>query len=158
MKINKPDPLYLTFGRLSKIYMEVFSKRLNSISIDKNFYVMLLIHENNERLTQKDIATMLQIDKSSMVRITDYLCENNYIVRSVNKSDRRAQVLKLTESGLNAIPEIQKSVLETNASAVIGIEPSDLDNFYTILDTMYQNLNLQPKDQYFLSFQKIKQN
>jgi len=143
---------------LSKIYMEVFSKRLNSISIDKNFYVMLLIHENNERLTQKDIATMLQIDKSSMVRITDYLCENNYIVRSVNKSDRRAQVLKLTESGLNAIPEIQKSVLETNASAVIGIEPSDLDNFYTILDTMYQNLNLQPKDQYFLSFQKIKQN
>ncbi len=157
MKLISNEPLYLTFGRLSKIYIEVLSKKLNNLVIEKNFFVMLLIHEYNQKLSQKDIAGMLNIDKSSMVRITDYLCEKGFIERSINKSDRRAHVLKLTESGLNAIPQIQKSVSETNLSALTGVNPADLDNFYTIMETIFTNLGKMPRDQYFMSFQKIKQ-
>lgn len=67
--------------------------------------VCVLTHlAENPGATVKDVAQHLpKVSLSTLTRILDSLEEKQYIVRSVNESDRRSFIVSLTPMGLSLI-------------------------------------------------------
>ena len=67
------EPLANPFIAVSKKYLSTLSKMVAQISIDRYHYVLILLDSHDENLTQKALSEILNIDKSYMATILDYL-------------------------------------------------------------------------------------
>ena len=62
-----------------------------------------------------DLAARAQMTKQSMAEIVAYLEERGYVTRSVDPTDRRAKVVRLTEKGAASLPAALKGLAEIEA-------------------------------------------
>ena len=66
------EPLAQALTTVTKKYLCELSKSLLHLSIDRYHYVLVLIDNRHEALSQKALAELLHIDKSYMVSMLDY--------------------------------------------------------------------------------------
>lgn len=134
------EPISRKLIHLGKVYLNVLSKRVDHLGINRYWYILSLIHANNGLLTQKELAARLGKDKSAMVNIIDFLTERGYVYREVNPTDRRQHLLKITEKAGNAVPEIVAAFEAINATAATDILPAEMEIFNRVLLKMEENL------------------
>jgi MarR family transcriptional regulator for hemolysin len=134
------EPLANPFIAVSKKYLSALSKMVAQLSIDRYHYVLILIDSHDENLTQKALAEILNIDKSYMATILDYLEEKGYTIREKNPNDRREQLIKLTKLAQVNIPVIKEAIKKINERAFRNICKSDKQLFNEILGTIQENL------------------
>lgn len=108
------QPLGKFFTILTKQYINLLSKQLDHIPIDRYFYPLYLIAKSNELYSQNDLAEQLYVDKVTVVRVIDYLEKHKMAERQQHPNDRRCHVLKVTEKGWEFIPIIEEAMLKTN--------------------------------------------
>ncbi|MBQ9025082.1 MAG: MarR family transcriptional regulator [Methanobrevibacter sp.] len=65
------------------------------------------IHLNHD-INQKDLADDLYLTKGAITKAIKKLESNGYILREKSSKDSRANILKLTQKGLDIIPVIKK--------------------------------------------------
>ncbi len=141
MSIALQEPLTYPLLAVAKKYVHLLSKRTGEFSIDKYQYVLIVIDDHQGKLTQKVLADSLQIDKSYMVNILDYLCNMGYTRREKNPSDRREQLVKLTDKGREDIPKIRAVINQMNGLSLKDISEDKLKIFNEVLSTITRNLN-----------------
>jgi len=142
IKVDKyEEPLAHQLIQITKKYLGEFAQQSKEISLERYHYTLLLIYENNELLTQKDLADLLQVDKSFMVNMIDYLEQNGFVNRMTNNSDRRQYLIKLTDKAKAILLPINKLFTAVNKQALSGLPQSKIDCFYEVLNTLQQNLN-----------------
>jgi len=134
------EPISRKLIHLAKIYLNVLSKRVEHLDINRYWYVLSVIHANNGKLTQKALGEMLGKDKSAMVNIIDSLTERGYVYREINPVDRREHLLKTTPKAIKAVPEIVASFEEINDTVSTDVSAAELATFYKVLDKMEHNL------------------
>jgi DNA-binding MarR family transcriptional regulator len=136
------------FGRLLSItgknYLRVLNHRLSDLDIDRNYYALLLIESGEGKITQQELASMLEIDKVTMLRNIDYLSEKGYVTRVINENDRRKYSLLLTGKAKKALPEIKKAFREINDIVLKGLSEKQITELLSVLDTIKNNLNEYP--------------
>lgn len=147
-------PLGKLFSLLAKDYMGTFSNRLKHLPISRYYYPLLLIHEAQGSLNQQNLADELQVDKVSVVRIVDYLSENNLLERRQNPRDRREQLLRITPAGEKLIEQIRQAIADTNELCLAGFTAADIARLETYLSRLSANLKQQPQDSYKIEFIK----
>lgn len=135
------EPLANPFLALSKKYLNVLSKMVHQLSIDRYHYVLVLIDSYKHPLTQKALAEILNIDKSYMVTILDYLEERNYIIREKNPQDRREQLIILTAKAKEDIPVIRDAIAVLNDSSLENLSIEQKNTFCEVLTIINDNLN-----------------
>ena len=141
-----PDNTYsgLPLGRLlsltGRIYLHALNQRLASLDIHRNYLALLHISEAEGRITQQELACMLETDKVSMVRNIDYLSAKGYVERTRNPEDRRKYSLTLTPKARKALPEIRDSFWQLNHLAFGGLSESEKESFYRMLQIIKNNL------------------
>ncbi|BAH55944.1 MULTISPECIES: MarR family winged helix-turn-helix transcriptional regulator [Rhodococcus] len=64
----------------------------------RTHWILCCLEEPGE-LSQKQVAEVLGVDRSDMVRLLDDLEERGFVARAKNAKDRRKHVLSLTKSG-----------------------------------------------------------
>jgi DNA-binding MarR family transcriptional regulator len=142
------EPLANPFVALSKKYLSALSKMVAQLSIDRYHYVLILLDSYDENLTQKALAEILNIDKSYMATILDYLEEKGFVIREKNPNDRREQLIKLTKLAQISIPVIKEAIKKLNDRAFHNICQSNKELFNEILSTIQENLiDLSPESQ-----------
>lgn len=62
----------------------------------------------NQDINQKDLADDLYLTKGAITKAIKKLESNGYILREKSSKDSRANILKLTQKGLDIIPVIKK--------------------------------------------------
>ena len=134
------EPISRKLIHLGKVYLNVLSKRVDHLGINRYWYILSLIHANNGLLTQKELAARLGKDKSAMVNIIDFLTERGYVYREVNPADRRQHLLKVTEKAGKAVPEIVAAFEAINKTAAADISPAEMEIFNRVLLKMEENL------------------
>ena len=82
------QPLAQLLISVTKKYLSIFSQQTGGLDIDRYQYVLVLINLHKEQLTQKALSELLEVDKSFMVNIVDYLSSKGYVVREKNINDR----------------------------------------------------------------------
>jgi MarR family transcriptional regulator for hemolysin len=139
--INQPLGKYLAgTGRKFLIALNV---ELRNLDIERNFYALLIIEGGRGKITQQDLAEMLESDKVSVVRIIDYLSGKGYVQRVKDSSDRRKYGLILTPKAEKEIPQIKKAIEEVTQKAFKGITGKKIEELYDTLNIIRYNLNLQ---------------
>ncbi len=135
------EPLAFPLLFVTKKYLNAFSKRIPELSIDRYHYVLILIDNHGENLSQKALASILKIDKSYMVTILDYLEQHEYILRIKNPVDRREQLVKLTPKAAKDIPLIRKVISELNNRSLKNISEDKRKIFNEVLSLIERNLS-----------------
>ncbi|MCC7533187.1 MAG: MarR family transcriptional regulator [Bacteroidia bacterium] len=133
------SPLGLRFNNLFKRYNQATDKLLKEEDIDRYFFILRLICEHKS-ITQQCLADSLQIDKTIMVRIIDYLSKGGFINRTPHATDRRAYLITPTEKALNLAPKIDKTFHYLNQSAFKGFTKQEINEFKIYIERMEQNL------------------
>ena len=142
VKIDKyEEPLAHQLIQITKKYLSEFAQQSKSISIERYHYTLLLIHKHNELLTQKDLADLLQVDKSFIVNMVDYLEENGFVIRQTNNKDKRQYLIKLTDNAKAILLPINTVFTTINEEALKGLSQNKIDCFFEVLNTLQLNLN-----------------
>lgn len=156
MKFDSDVPLGRIFAMVTKWYLGVLTTKLEDLPIERHFFVLTVIADQNGAITQKALAEMVQKDKASMVRILDYLESHLMIERVSDPNDRRAYLIKTTKNAEPYIPRIKQAFAEVNAAALNGLDPKDFDHLLAIVQKMACNLSQLPANEIFLQFNKTK--
>ncbi|WP_026897815.1 MarR family winged helix-turn-helix transcriptional regulator [Daejeonella oryzae] len=149
------EPLTHSLIAVSKKYLSLFSKEASHLSIDKYQYILVLIDDHKESLTQKALSELLQVDKSYMVTILDYLCGKGYVIREKNPNDRREQLIKLTEKARTDIPVIRKVISDLNQKSMKTLSKEQVKTFYEVISVIQENLSDSKPNEIFLEYKKI---
>lgn len=134
------EPLANPLLAVSKKYLNVLSKMVHQLSIDRYHYVLVLIDSHEQLLTQKALAEILNIDKSYMVTILDYLEKRDYIHRKKNPQDRREQLITLTSKAKENIPIIRSMIAILNDASLENLSDEQRKTFCEVLNTIEDNL------------------
>src|ERR1035437_9051012 len=141
---------------LTRMYYGALTKKLEQLDIDRHFSVLILLDQSTKPCSQKDISELLMKDKASMVRIIDYLSDKHYITRVTNPEDRRHQIITLTEKAKRLLPKIYSGVKQLNDIALKGLKRNEKKYFYSCIDTIFHNLQQQPKNKIVIKFKTTK--
>lgn len=132
------------FGRfltgIGRSMLSILAERLNELDIERNFYALILIEEGNGKLTQQELADLLETDKVSVVRIIDYLSDKGYVIRQRTLADKRKHGLALTEKAHNELPRIKQVISEVIQMAFKGVSSKKKDELYQTLQIIKNNL------------------
>lgn len=135
------EPLAQSLISVTKKYLNSFSKEVPELAIDRYQHVLVLIDDHQENLSQKALAELLQIDKSHMVAILDYLTEKGYVRREKNPADRREQLIKLTPQAKKDTPLIREAICKLNSRSLKNLTAKEVQTFNTVLRTIQANLS-----------------
>ena len=149
-------PLGLHLKNIAKQYFGVFSKKLSHLELDRHFYTLMLLQRLEEDVNQQQIAELLCIDKTSMVRIIDTLSKQGFVKRKKSKKDRREYQLELTPKAVQCIPEIRKALKESNEETLAGITEEEREFFYHLMNKIACNLLALPAEKVDFNFRRIK--
>lgn len=143
--INK-QPLTHLLISVTKKYLSIFSQQTKGLDIERYQYVLVLLDNNDERLSQKDLCEILEVDKSFMVNIINYLSLKGYVYRETNERDKRQQLIKLTDKARKEIPVIRRVIDKLNTKSLENLTESQIQNFTDVLLQLRENLEeIKPK-------------
>jgi MarR family transcriptional regulator, transcriptional regulator for hemolysin len=140
------QPLAHLLISVTKKYLSIFSQQTDGLDIDRYQYVLVLINLHQEKLTQKALCELLEVDKSFMVNIIDYLSSKGYVFRETDAMDRRQQLIKLTEKAKQAVPKIEDVISRLNNKSLENLSESQIQTFSEVLLQISCNLSaVKPK-------------
>lgn len=148
------EPIVHPMVQITKKYLGAFADATQHIPIERYHYVLVIIFENNQTLTQKDLANYLLVDKSFMVNMIDYLTTSGFVFRETSKEDRRKHFIKLTQKAFDYLPEIELAIKTTNDLAFQGISESERIIFSEIMERVEQNFNINIKHTVSFDYKK----
>ena len=105
---RKRMKLMMSLTQTSKAYKAMADRRVSGFGLSQAMAlpaVMISRMGNHVRLS--DVAELLDLAPSSLVRIMDQLIEAGLLVRVEDESDRRAKILTLTDEGLKRVDLIE---------------------------------------------------
>jgi DNA-binding MarR family transcriptional regulator len=92
-----------------------FNETFGAIGMTQKQTSVLWLISDNPGIAQIDIAQRLQIDRATMMAITNSLARRDYLQRGSSSVDRRRQTLHLTPSGATALTEALAAIAEHEA-------------------------------------------
>lgn len=146
-------PLGRQLAVLARLYYGALAASLKNLEIDRYYSVLLLLDHFPGDFTQQMLGDRLQIDKTTMVRVMDYLSERQYIRREAKPEDRRCHRIVLTDKGKDIIPEIKKATEALNFDMLSGLNQHDAQRFREMLDQIYHNLKHLPSEEVHIEYE-----
>ena len=91
--------------------------------------------------TQRTIAEALEVREITAGRLVDRLCEEGYLKRQENPSDRRAYCVYLTPAAQPLLDTLDELAKIHEAAIFAGFEPADIGKLEEYLDAIGRNLS-----------------
>jgi len=95
--------------------------------------ILLTVHYSDTDTIQQDIADIVKKDKSAVLRQIDNLEKKNLVQRIVEPNNRRQNIIRITDEGINLVNEINKKLNEIQTLLSEGLKADDLVTFYKVL-------------------------
>lgn len=117
-----------------------FDHRARSIGITRAQWRTIAAVRRAEGATQRRIAAMLEVGDVTAGRLIDRLCEEGWIERRPDPSDRRAHRIYLTPAATPVLQRLGELGAEEEAQALSGLSPEEIALFASILDRVAANI------------------
>ncbi|HNW48925.1 MAG: MarR family transcriptional regulator [Bacteroidales bacterium] len=126
VKIN--ELLSILSGRLSATLNRHLNRKFKAagLEITTEQWLVLVCLWNKDKLTQQAISEQTFKDKASITRLLDTLSRHDLIERHSEPSDRRINLIHLTEKGKKLEEQAMAIVKESFEQAITGITPQEL--------------------------------
>src|SRR3954470_11080369 len=118
--------------RLLRVYAD---KEASRFGITRAQWAVLAKVERSEGLKQSELAELLEMQPITLTRLIDRLCENGWIERRGDETDRRVNRLYLRKAARPLLGKLSGLRSELTATALEGINPTDAHRLLAQLET-----------------------
>lgn len=125
-------------GSINRALLRAFAQAKLSITTEQ--WSVLACLWKKDRVTQQTLCDLTHKDKPSMTRLIDNLEKQRLVVRVSDATDRRKNLIHLTEKGSDIMPLTREVVREVVEKALKGVAADELSMGRTILRKIMANL------------------
>lgn len=127
----------IRFSLLARRWRQALDAHLASVGLtDATWIPLIHLHETGGGVTQKELAALVGIDSSSLVRLLDILSREGLVERRTSTSDARARLVYLTSVGEERVAHIREELTRGEEDMLAGLSDSEitsmLDGFVRI--------------------------
>ncbi|MEW5420314.1 MarR family winged helix-turn-helix transcriptional regulator [Amorphus sp. 3PC139-8] len=109
-------------------------------------YLHMRVLYEEGALYQTEISSLLGIEKASSTSVLDNLDRSGLIERRRDPSDRRRLAVSLSEKGRLQTVDLLHFAREVAQDAISGVDDSDREAFFRVIDRIVANLAPLPSD------------
>jgi len=110
--------------------------------------ITLEVIGEHEGINQQALAEYICRDKTATTRWIDFLQKRNLVTRVHDKSDRRQNMVFLTEKGKATVTTLQEIALATEKTALEGIDSRNVRICKEVLIQVRRNLTEDRQDEH----------
>jgi MarR family transcriptional regulator, transcriptional regulator for hemolysin len=127
-------------GELQRLMRAYADKQAARHGITRAQWAVLAKVERTEGLKQSELAEQMEMQPITLTRLIDRLCDNGWIERRGDATDRRVNRLYLRKAARPLLGKLAGLRSEITATALEGINPADAHRFLTQLETIKENV------------------
>ena len=117
----------IRFSLLARRWRQALDAHLATVGLSDATWIPLVhLHETGGGITQKELAALVGIDGSSLVRLLDILSRQGLIERRADASDARARLVHLTPAGAHRVAEIRQELTKGEEDMLAGLSDADI--------------------------------
>ncbi|MGA7806050.1 MarR family winged helix-turn-helix transcriptional regulator [Bradyrhizobium sp.] len=129
-----------TLGELQRLVRAYADKEAARYGITRAQWAVLAKVERSEGLKQTELAEQMEMQPITLTRLIDRLCDNDWIERRGDDTDRRVNRLYLCTAGRQLLAKLSGLRSELTATALGGIDPTDALRLLSQLETIKENV------------------
>lgn len=129
-----------TLGELQRLVRAYADRQAARFGITRAQWAVLAKVERFEGMKQTELAEQMEMQPITLTRLIDRLCDNGWIERRSDDSDRRVNRLYLRKAGRALLGKMNGLKSEITATALEGISPSEAQRLLTQLETVKENV------------------
>lgn len=140
------DDLYSSYSFLldktSRRVKQYAKKRFQQLGfgITVDQWIILKNLYTYQGLSQSSLAKRTFKGMPTLTNMIDLLCKKGLVIRENDSEDRRKSRVSLTEAGRLKVEELQPQMAQIRKKAWENLSPDDFQQFKTVLETIYRNL------------------
>jgi len=120
-----------------KISQKNIEKVVSDITVDQCL-VLIILNENNN-VSQIEIAKLIFKDNASITRIIELMVKKDYLIRETNALDKRKTKLEITDKGKKTIELLTPVIHLNRKTALDGLSFEEINILDKILDKIITN-------------------
>ena len=124
-----------TLGEVQRMVRAYADKQAARYGITRAQWAVLAKVERTEGLKQSELAEQMEMQPITLTRLIDKLCDNGWIERRSDDSDRRVNRLYLRKAARPLLGKLAGLRSELTATALEGINPADAHRLLAQLET-----------------------
>ncbi len=132
--------LLFTLGEVQRLVRAYADKEAARFGITRAQWAVLAKVERSEGMKQTELAEQMEMQPITLTRLIDKLCENDWIERRGDASDRRVNRLYLLKAGRALLGRLSGLRSELTATALEGIHPADAHRLLLQLEQIKENV------------------
>ena len=127
-------------GEVQRLMRAYADKEAARYGITRAQWAVLAKVERSEGMKQTELAEQLEMQPITLTRLIDRLCENEWLERRSDATDRRVNRLFLKKAGRQLLGKMSGLRSEITAKALDGINPADAHRLMAQLETIKENV------------------
>jgi MarR family transcriptional regulator for hemolysin len=129
-----------TLGELARLVRAYADKQAARYGITRAQWAVLAKVERAEGMKQSELAEQMEMQPITLTRLIDRLCENGWIERRGDETDRRVNRLYLRKAARPLLGKLSGLRSELTATAIQGIGPAEAHRMLAQLEAIKENV------------------
>ena len=127
-------------GEVQRLMRAYADKEAARYGITRAQWAVLAKVERSEGMKQTELAEQLEMQPITLTRLIDKLCDNSWIERRGDETDRRVNRLYLRKAARPLLAKLSGLRSELTATALEGITPADAHRLVAQLQSIKENV------------------
>src|SRR6202158_5488512 len=119
--------------RLHQIHVALFQKKCAAFEITPLQYSLLSALAKRGTADQTTLAADVALDRTTTTGALKRLQLRNFVERSIDQRDRRAQLCRLTKAGANLLRQMESSARAAHRETVADLGKADQKRFIAMM-------------------------
>jgi MarR family transcriptional regulator for hemolysin len=117
-----------------------FDQSAERAGVTRSEWTVIAAVARNPGVTQRTIASMLEVTDVQAGRLIDRLCAQGYVERRENPDDRRAYCVYLTPAAQPVLERLAQLAAIHESEIFARLDEKDLKKLDALLDVIYRNI------------------
>ena len=136
-----------TLGELARLVRAHADRQSARYGITRAQWAVLAKVERFEGMKQSELAEQMEMQPITLTRLVDRLCDQGWIERRGDETDRRVNRLYLRKAARPLLAKLSGLRSEITETALEGISPTDANRLLTQLEAIKENLRNAIQDE-----------
>jgi len=141
MLLSKEFAVYLNLAACKLKQYTALVLKQNEVDLTPEQFLLVDLLWNHGSMSQQKLADTMQKDKNSITKLVDGLEKKQLVERCKDKSDRRSNLVILTEKAEAMKHGAKEKAISMLEDVIEGISEEELRNFLSTLDKITKNMD-----------------